>query len=72
MQEQSTISQLPVHQEKIGKKFLFISREGLIGDLAWQIKKEGNEVKYWIHSKFDKDVCDGFVDKTDDWTTEKD
>jgi phosphoribosylamine--glycine ligase len=54
------------------KKFLFVSNQGLIGDLAWQVKKEGNEVKYAIHSKVDKDVCDGFVDKVDDWQTEKD
>lgn len=49
------------------KKFLFISNVGMIGDLAWQIKKEGNEVKYYIHKNDQKDVCDGFVDKTDSW-----
>ncbi|MEW5760178.1 MAG: phosphoribosylglycinamide synthetase C domain-containing protein [Candidatus Thermoplasmatota archaeon] len=54
------------------KKFLFVSFEGLIGDLAWQVKKEGHEVKYFIQSKNDKDVCDGFVDKIDDWNLEKD
>ncbi len=48
-------------------KFLFVSFEGLIGDLAWQVKKEGHDVKYYIQSKNDKDVCDGFVDKCDDW-----
>jgi len=49
------------------KKFLFVSREGLIGDLAWQIKKEGHEVRYFIEDKNEKDVCDGFVDKADNW-----
>jgi len=49
------------------RKFLFVSDEALIGDLAWQIKKEGHEVKYFIHSKSEKDVCDGFVDKVDAW-----
>lgn len=58
-------------EEKKGKKFLFVSHEALIGDLAWHVKKEGNEVKYHIQSKFDKDVCDGFVDKIDDWNSEK-
>ncbi|MCX6767430.1 MAG: phosphoribosylamine--glycine ligase [Candidatus Micrarchaeota archaeon] len=53
-------------------KFLFVSLEGLIGDLAWQVKKEGNEVKYYIHDKQEKDVCDGFVDKCDDWKALKD
>jgi phosphoribosylamine-glycine ligase len=54
------------------KKFLFVSREGLIGDLVWQIKKEGHEVKYFIEDKNEKDVCDGFVDKTDNWEELKD
>lgn len=54
------------------KKFLFISHEGNIGDLAWQIKKEGNEVRYFIQDKDQKDVCDGFVEKTDDWRELKD
>lgn len=59
-------------QEKKPLKFLFVSLEGLIGDLAWQVKKEGNEVKYYIHDKQEKDVCDGFVDKCDDWKALKD
>ncbi len=50
-----------------GKKFLFVSFEGLIGDLAWAVKKEGNEVKYFIQQKDQKDVNDGFVEKCDDW-----
>lgn len=54
------------------KNFLFVSHEGNIGDLAWQIKKEGNEIKYFIQDKDQKDVCDGFVDKTDDWKALKD
>lgn len=53
-------------------KFLFVSFEGLIGDLAWQVKKEGHEVKYFIQSKSDKDVCDGFVEKCEDWQREID
>lgn len=53
-------------------KFLFVSFEGLIGDLAWQVKKEGCEVKYYIHDKSEKDVCDGFVEKCDDWKEFKD
>src|SRR3989344_5871317 len=53
-------------------KFLFVSFEGLIGDLAWTVKKEGHDVKYYIQSKNDKDVCDGFVEKCDDWEKQKD
>ncbi|MEM3690304.1 MAG: hypothetical protein QXZ40_01065, partial [Candidatus Micrarchaeia archaeon] len=54
-------------EEKKPLKFLFVSYEGLIGDLAWQVKKEGSEVKYYIKEKSEKDVCDGFVEKCEDW-----
>ncbi len=49
------------------KKFLFASWESLSGDLAWQIKKEGHEVKVYIKNETDKDVYDGFLEKIDDW-----
>ncbi|MCX6761004.1 MAG: hypothetical protein NTZ84_02805, partial [Candidatus Nealsonbacteria bacterium] len=54
------------------KKFLFVSFESLSGDLAWEIKKEGHEVKVFIKSETDKDVYDGFLDKVDDWEKYKD
>ncbi|MEK7102009.1 MAG: hypothetical protein AAB912_00065 [Patescibacteria group bacterium] len=54
------------------KNFLFISWDGLIGDLAWQIIKEGHEAKYYIKSKADKEVADGFVPKVDEWESEVD
>jgi phosphoribosylamine--glycine ligase len=54
------------------KKFLFVSDAGLIGDLAYVVKNEGNEVRYCIRGKADKDVSDGFVEKTDDWESLKD
>ena len=53
--------------EKKKLKFLFVSIDALIGDLAWQVKREGHEVKYFISNKDQKDVCDGFVDKCDSW-----
>ena len=53
-------------------KFLFVSIEALVGDLAWQIQKEGHEVKYYIEEKNQKNVYDGFVPKTDDWKKEID
>ena len=53
-------------------KFLFVSLEALIGDLAWEIKKEGHEVKYYIQKKSEKDVCDGFLEKIDEWEKYKD
>jgi phosphoribosylamine--glycine ligase len=57
--------QTPV--EKIIRKFLFISWESLSGDLAWQIKKEGHEVKVYVKNENDKDVYDGFLEKINDW-----
>ena len=54
------------------KKFLFVSWESLSGDLAWQIKNEGHEVKVFIKSEVDKDVYDGFLEKVDDWQKHKD
>lgn len=59
--------------EKNGEKklkFLFVSIDALIGDLAWDVKQSGHEVKYCIRNKDQKDVCDGFVDKCDDWEKE--
>lgn len=49
------------------KNFLFVSYESLSGDLAWQIKKEGNEVKVYIENENDKDVYDGFLEKVENW-----
>jgi phosphoribosylamine---glycine ligase len=49
------------------KKFLFVSIDGLINDIAWQVVKEGHDVKYFIENEKDKDVADGFVPKTENW-----
>ncbi len=51
------------------KKFLFISIEALAVDLAWQLVKEGNEVKMYIREGGSKDIADGFVEKVDEWAT---
>src|SRR3989339_413679 len=49
------------------KNFLFFSYDGLIGDIAWQVVKEGHNVKYFIEAKDEKEVTDGFVEKVDDY-----
>jgi phosphoribosylamine---glycine ligase len=54
------------------KNFLFISLDGLIGDIAWQILKEGHNVKYYINHPDEKEVTDGFVPKIDNWENEVD
>ena len=43
------------------RRFLFISKWGLIHDLAWEVKKEGNEVRYHIMMKSEREVAEGFV-----------
>src|SRR3989338_5774793 len=54
-------------QQVQGKKykFLFVSWEALSGDLAWQIQKEGHEVKCYIKNVMDE--YDGFLEKVSDW-----
>ena len=55
------------------RRFLFVSLDAaLIGDLAWQIRREGHEVRYYIEAESDREIADGFVPKTDDWRTEVD
>ena len=49
------------------KKFLFVSIEGLISDIAWQVFKEGHEVRYYIDNAEERDISDGFVPKSEDW-----
>jgi phosphoribosylamine---glycine ligase len=53
-------------------KFLFVSLSGLITDIAWQVAKEGHEVRYCIGAQKEKDIGDGFVTKCDDWEKEID
>ncbi|MDO8581851.1 MAG: phosphoribosylglycinamide synthetase C domain-containing protein [bacterium] len=48
-------------------KFLFIAIESLSGDLAWQLTKEGHEVKMYIKAESDHEVFDGFVAKVEKW-----
>jgi phosphoribosylamine--glycine ligase len=49
------------------RKYLFVSHDGLIQDLAWEVQKEGHAVRYCILSKQDQDVADGLVEKVADW-----
>jgi len=49
-----------------------VSYDGLIGDLAWNVLKEGHEVKYAISNPADREVGAGFVPMVDDWKAEVD
>jgi phosphoribosylamine---glycine ligase len=53
-------------------KFLFVSYDGLIADIAWEVVKEGHPVKFWIKDPEEKEIADGFVPKADDWKKEVD
>ena len=47
------------------RNFLFNSLTGLISDIAWQVSKEGHEVRYYIKDQKESDIADGFVAKAD-------
>jgi phosphoribosylamine--glycine ligase len=49
------------------RKFLFVSLSGLIGDIAWEVLKEGHDVRYFIEAQSEQDIADGFVPKSKDW-----
>ncbi len=71
--ESKPISLTPKHNGNFKQlKFLFVSQEALVGDLAWQVKKEGHKSKYFTEDKEQNDVCDGYVDKSDDWKADID
>ena len=53
-------------------KFLFVSKDALISDIAWQIAKEGHEVKFCIEDQNEDDIANGFISKTKDWRQEVD
>ena len=57
--------------ETAPRKILVISRVGCVGDLCRQLLSEGNHVRYFIESKGDKDVSDGFVEKVEDWRSHR-
>src|SRR3989339_95573 len=52
------------------KKFLFVTYDSLIADIAWRIILEGHEVKYYVKNPEDKEVGQGFVPMVDDWEKE--
>jgi len=54
------------------RNFLFVSIDGLISDIAWQVVKEGHEVRYFIENETDREIGDGLVPKVYDWKAEID
>ncbi|MBW2967402.1 phosphoribosylamine--glycine ligase, partial [Candidatus Woesearchaeota archaeon] len=54
------------------KRFLFITYDSLATDVAWQLVKEGHEVKLYTKNPHDMEVGDGFVPKVEAWEPEVD
>ncbi|EJN58695.1 phosphoribosylglycinamide synthetase C domain-containing protein [Halogranum rubrum] len=48
-------------------RFLYVSIDGLVGDVAWRTKAEGHDVRYFIENEAEREIADGFVEKVDDW-----
>jgi phosphoribosylamine---glycine ligase len=53
-------------------KYLFVSLDGLIADIAWAVVKERHDVKFYINDPNEKEIADGFVPKTNNWEAEVD
>jgi len=53
-------------------KVLFLSYEACAGDLAYRLKQEGHAVKWYVQSKADRVLYDGFLDHVDEWEPHKD
>lgn len=54
------------------KNFLFISIDALISDIAYEVTKEGHNVRYFIENETDRDIADGLVPKVTDWESSVD
>lgn len=48
-------------------KFLFVTLDALSTDIAWQLKKSGHDVLFYIDNTQETDIGDGFIPKTSDW-----
>jgi phosphoribosylamine--glycine ligase len=53
-------------------RFLFVSYDGLIADAAWQVAREGHEVRLSIDNVDEREIGDGFVGKSGDWRADLD
>ncbi|MDX1500446.1 MAG: hypothetical protein R3176_11140, partial [Woeseiaceae bacterium] len=54
------------------RNYLFVSLDALISDIAWQVSREGHDVRYYIGSEAEREIGDGFVPKVDDWESHVD
>ncbi len=49
------------------RRFLFVSLDALISDIAWQVSRAGNDVRYYIDNEAERQIADGLVPKVDSW-----
>ena len=75
--EEKNISHLPEEAEvkkktQDPKKFLFVSLDSLIADIAWRVMLEGHEVKYYVKDPDEREVGQGFIGMVEDWKKEVD
>ena len=49
------------------RKFLFVSKDSLSGDVALKLTKEGHKVKFYFKDPKSKDVYNGFFEKVKNW-----
>ncbi len=49
------------------KKFLFVSKDSLSGDLAMSLVKEGHAVKIFFSDRYSQDVYRGLLNKVHEW-----
>jgi phosphoribosylamine--glycine ligase len=54
------------------KNILLISFEACAGDLAYRLKQEGYSIKWYVQSKADRTLYDGFLEKVEEWEPQKD
>ncbi len=54
------------------RKFLFVSFDALITDIAWRVAREGHDVRLYIDHAEKQRIGDGFVDKSNDWRKDVD
>ncbi|HKQ59312.1 MAG TPA: phosphoribosylglycinamide synthetase C domain-containing protein [Candidatus Eisenbacteria bacterium] len=53
-------------------RFLFVSYDGLIADAAWQVVKEGHDVKLHIANAEEREIGEGFVPRSAEWAADVD
>ena len=55
------------------RQFLVVSADAALAtDLAWQLHREGHDVKHYVDAERDRDIGTGFVPRSDDWRADAD